>query len=187
MTRGRIAAILCIAAAIGCLASAFWTGFEIARPALSWERSEGVIEGARLRTRHDGQAVLVYYMEAKMAFRCGGQAFNEIVASDFHTYEFAAIRALLRQRPAGTKERIFCDPANSANPRFAIDHSRIYAGIPAALAAAGVLLLASGHWLWRNWLPPVSCARCRMPLKRYYKFCPHCRAPLSPQIASDSA
>jgi hypothetical protein len=181
MTRGRVSGIACWIVAAVCLLSASFQAFTILRPVIFWRPTEATIEDGRVGITHDGEGFLLYFAETKMSFACGGQLQSAVVPSEFHTYKFAEISTFLRQRPRGTKTRVYCDRDNPRRPRYAIEYSRLILGTPGALLLSAVGLGVVGVWMSKKWLPPASCSRCRMPLKRYYRFCPHCRASLSIQ------
>ena len=85
MNWGRIGSWVCFIGAFAAIALAGWNAYRIVEPAVGWRRAEAVPEATRLGFKHDGQGMLVIYIEARLSYEAAGQRLTTEARSDFAT------------------------------------------------------------------------------------------------------
>jgi hypothetical protein len=179
MSKGALGGRICFAAAFALLAVAAWHAYRIIEPAITWKPAQAKASATEVRYKHDGQAFAVFYIFSKLTYEAAGQRIETEGVSDFETHEFADAKALEQQiRRSGTVQ-VYWNGANPKQARFGLAYDELFGSNVSGLVAAAFLLLLSGRWLQRNWLPLLNCAQCGKPVERYYRYCPHCRAATS--------
>lgn len=186
MTKGAVASSVCFLTAAALLSTAGWRGYAIVKPAVLWNSVQARSAESRLRFKHDGEGLLVYYLSSQLIYSAGGQQVRTEATSGFETRRFSKARAAAEKISAASSIRAYWNPSNPKEARFDLAYGDLLAPEIAGSALAGLLLLLTGLWLRNNWRHAPVCTRCKMTIKRYYRFCPHCKTELqnSPATAN---
>lgn len=136
----------------------------------AWKSGTAVVTSSRVVFTHDGEARLVFQVEASL--RRGSYAGT--VKSDFFSRDYAWIRRQQRSYTPGSTVRVWFDPNDETQVRFGAGPPALLSdGLPGALLC-GVGSAASGALCWFLWRPPVFCSRCRFRISRHDAFCGFC-------------
>jgi hypothetical protein len=183
MNQARLVQILCAASAVVCIGMASLRAWQVMEPAVRWTRAEAKVEGVRVSYRHDGDARLLFFVEAKVRFPANGAEVLTVAKSGLYTHAYAESRAEVRKVLNVRNTKVYYDPANPSLARFNLDYSRLY-DLQMGLLLGGALALSwFGAWFARYWAGRTTCARCKMPNRPRFTYCPHCRTLLKPASA----
>ena len=179
MSKGDLSGRIALAVAFVLLAVAGWNAYRIVEPAVTWKSAQATPAGTEVRIKHDGQAFAVFYVYSKLNFEAAGQRIETEGSSDFETHEFADAKALEQRIQKARTVQVYWKGADPKHVRFGLAYDDLLGRNVAGFTAAAFLVLLTGRWLKRNWLPPLSCVQCGKPVERYYRYCPHCRSAVS--------
>jgi hypothetical protein len=177
MTRRRVAPLLCFAGAVLFLAAAALRTYEVLEPTIRWKAVDAKTNATSMRYRHDGDGRLVFYVHTRLVYGVAGEQITAEAGSDYSTYKFSEVRKAAQKVASASAIRAYWNPSDPKRVRFLLDYARLLRPDISLPALAAVLLGITGLRL-RNWKPDSKCVRCAMPIKAFYRFCPHCKTPL---------
>jgi hypothetical protein len=181
MSRGHAGGWTCFALAVLLLAVAVRNAYRIAEPAIRWQSVLATVETPSIRSKHDGEGLLVFQAYARLTYSAAGQAVVTDAPSSLATRDFARAREALKRLEKSSTVPVYWNPADPKQVKFAIAYGDLAGAEVAGAALAAILFALGGLWSRKYWLPPMLCVRCRMRVDRYFRFCPHCRTLLQEQ------
>jgi hypothetical protein len=183
MNQGRVVRLVCVVGSVACIAAASMRAWQVMEPAIRFKRVAATIEGVRLSYTHDGDGRLVYFVEAKVRFPVAGAEVSTVAKSGLQSRAYAESRAEVREMLNLRNTQVYFDPADPNRALFNLHYSRLYDWRMGSLLMGALALLSFGTWFARYWAGRSTCARCKMPLRSHFTYCPHCRTLLKPASA----
>lgn len=184
MRTSRSAAWLCFVAAVAFVVASGLSTYEVFQPAIRWNAVDASVDSTQVGYRHDGNGILVFYVAARLRYTAAGQQIATDASSDYSSYDFSEIQKLAKSLPSSSPVRAYWNPSNPNQARFLLDYGGMIRPDRAGAAVLAVLLVLGGMSL-RNRAPDGKCARCGMPSKAFYRYCPHCKSPVQTITAVD--
>ena len=128
----------------------------------------------------------MYRGEVELAYAVAGRDYRTPDTFSMATTSESSIRRKMETTyAAGTRHRVFYNPANPHSFRWNVGFNFTFFLLPAIFTGVGLLLIAACCFLWRLPYPPqLACRRCGNRGRLDDRYCPHCGDALSPDTAA---